>query len=103
MYSLVAGLVLGSSGGTGSFILLFLLWGCYFSPFGPFCNSSIEDPVFCPMFGCEYPPLYLSESSRASQETAISGSCQQALVGIIIASEFGNSIWDEFQGGTVNG
>ena len=28
VYSLVGGLVPGSSGGTGKFILLFLLWGC---------------------------------------------------------------------------
>jgi hypothetical protein len=31
------------------------------------------------MVGCEHPPLYLSGSGRVSQETAISGSCQQAL------------------------
>jgi hypothetical protein len=30
----------------------------------------------------EHPVLYLSGSDRASQETAISGSCQHALVGI---------------------
>ena len=29
-----------------------------------------------PMDGCEHPPLYLLGSGRASQETAISGSCQ---------------------------
>jgi hypothetical protein len=34
------------------------------------------------MGGCEHPPLYLSGSSRVAQETAISGSCQQALLGI---------------------
>jgi hypothetical protein len=34
------------------------------------------------MAGCEHLPLYLSGSRRASQETAISGSCQQALLGI---------------------
>jgi hypothetical protein len=34
------------------------------------------------LVGFEHPPLYLSGSGRASQETAISGSCQQALVGI---------------------
>jgi hypothetical protein len=50
-----------------------------FSSFGPFSSSSIEDSVLSPMVGCKYPPLYLSGSGRASQETAISGSCQQAL------------------------
>jgi len=39
------------------------------------------------MVGWEHPPLYLSGTDRASQETAISGSCQQALVGIH------NSVW----------
>jgi hypothetical protein len=34
------------------------------------------------MVGCEHLPLYLSGSGKASQETAISGSCQQALLGI---------------------
>jgi hypothetical protein len=34
------------------------------------------------MDGCEHPLLYLSGIGRASQETAISGSCQQGLVGI---------------------
>jgi hypothetical protein len=37
------------------------------------------------MDDCEHPFLYLS--GRASQETAISGSCQQALVGIH------NTVW----------
>jgi hypothetical protein len=38
--------------------------------------------VLCLMDDCEHPLLYLSGTGRASQETAISGSCQQALVGI---------------------
>ena len=42
-------------------------------------NFSIGDPVLSPMVGCKYPPLYLSGSGRASQETAIPGSYQQAL------------------------
>jgi hypothetical protein len=39
------------------------------------------------MDDCEHPLLYLSGTGRVSQEAAISGSCQQALVGIH------NSIW----------
>jgi hypothetical protein len=50
-----------------------------FSSLGPFSSSSTRDPVLSPMVGCEYPPLWVS--------TAISGSCQQALVGIH------NSVW----------
>jgi hypothetical protein len=34
------------------------------------------------MVGCEHLPLYLSGSGRASQEIAISRSCQQALLGM---------------------
>jgi hypothetical protein len=33
------------------------------------------------MFGCEYLHLYWSAAGRTSQGTAISGSCQQALLG----------------------
>jgi hypothetical protein len=47
-----------------------------------FCSSFIGDPVLYPIDGCEHGPLYLSGTGRASQGTAISGSCQQALVGI---------------------
>jgi hypothetical protein len=57
------------------------------SSLGPFFSSTIADPVLSPMVGWEHPPLYLSGNGRASQETAISGSCQQALVGIY------NSVW----------
>jgi hypothetical protein len=48
------------------------------SSFSPFSNPSIGDPVLSPMVGCEHPPLYLTGSGRASQETAISGFYQQA-------------------------
>jgi hypothetical protein len=53
-----------------------------FSSLGPFSSSFTGDPLFCPMDGCAHPLLYLSDTGRASQETAKSGSCQQALVGI---------------------
>ena len=36
---------------------------------------------------CEHPLLYLSGTGRASQETAMSGSCQPALVA------FHNPVW----------
>ena len=39
------------------------------------------------MVGCEHPPLYLSGFGKASQETAISCSCQHARHGIH------NSVW----------
>jgi hypothetical protein len=47
-----------------------------------FSSSFIGDPVLCPMVGCEHPLLYLSGTGRASQETALSDFCEQALAGI---------------------
>ena len=38
-------------------------------------------PLLGPMVDCKHPLLYLSGTGRTSQETAISGSCQKALVG----------------------
>ena len=58
-----------------------------FSSLGTFYSSFIGNPMLNPMDGCEHQHLYLSGTGRASQETAISGSCQQALVGIY------NSVW----------
>jgi hypothetical protein len=68
---------------------------CYFSyraadPFsslGTFSNSSIGSPVFHPIDDCEHPLLYFTGTGIASQERAISGSCQQNLSGIC------NSVW----------
>jgi hypothetical protein len=59
----------------------------------PFCflgtisRSSIGGPVFHPIDDCEHPLLYLPGIDIASQETAISGSCQQKFSGIC------NSVW----------
>jgi hypothetical protein len=79
----------------GSWFSLWKLWGlvgCYccfsygvakpFSSLGPFSSSYIGELVLSPMVGWEDPPMYLSGSGRASQETAITGSCQQVLLGI---------------------
>jgi hypothetical protein len=58
-----------------------------FSSLGTFSSSFVGDSVLHPMDGCEHSLLYLPGTGRASQETAISGSCQKALVGIH------NSVW----------
>jgi len=55
--------------------------------FSSFSNSSIGNLLLGPMAGYKHPHLYLSGSDRASQETAISSSCQQTLLGIH------NSVW----------
>jgi len=53
-----------------------------FSFFNPVSNSSIGNPILSSVVSCEDPPVYLSCSAKASQETAILGSCQIALLGI---------------------
>ena len=53
-----------------------------FSSFSPSSNSCTGDPMISLMVDCEHQPLFLSSNGRASHETAILGSCQQALVGI---------------------
>jgi hypothetical protein len=67
---------------------MFLLWS--FNPFsslGTFSSFFIGDLVLHPMDDYEHPLLYLSGTGRASQETAISVSCQEAFVDIC------NSVW----------
>jgi hypothetical protein len=50
-----------------------------FSSISHFSNSSIRDPTLSTIVDYQHLPLYMSGSGRASQETAISGSCHQAL------------------------
>ena len=59
--------------------------------------------MLSPIDGCELPLLYLLGTGRAFQETAISGSYQQALVASTIVSVFGDCTWDGFPGGRVTG
>ena len=68
-----------------------------FSSLGPFSNSSNRDPLLSSMVGFQHPPLYLSGSGKASQESAI------YFVASTIVSGFGNCIWDRSPGGTVTG
>ena len=58
-----------------------------FSSLGTFSSSFIRGPVFHSIDDCEHPLLYLPGTGIASQERAISGSCQQNLSGIC------NSVW----------
>jgi len=83
VYCLVSGLVPRSS-------RVLIGWYCCsygFSCFSTFSNTSIGDPVLSLTVSCKPPHLYQQGSGRGSQETAISGSCQQALLAIH------NSIW----------
>jgi hypothetical protein len=58
-----------------------------FSSLGTFSSSFIGSPVFHTIDDCKHPLLYLPGTGIASQDTAISGSYQQNLVGIC------NSFW----------
>jgi hypothetical protein len=58
-----------------------------FRSLGTFSSFSIGSPVFHPIDECEHPLLYLPGIGIASQEIAMSGSCQQNLAGIC------NSVW----------
>jgi len=77
VYSLVGGLVPGSSG-TSAWLICCSSYGVanHLNYFSPFSNSYIGDLIRSPMVGSEHSPLYLSGCGRASQETAISGSWQ---------------------------
>jgi hypothetical protein len=58
-----------------------------FSSLVTFSSSFIRGPEFHLIDDCEHPLLYLPGTGIASQERAISGSCQQNLSG------FCNSVW----------
>jgi hypothetical protein len=53
-----------------------------FTFLGTFSGSFIGGPVFHPIDDCEHPLLCLPGTPIVSQETAISGSCQQNIVGM---------------------
>jgi hypothetical protein len=88
-YFLIGGLVPRSSGGYWLVHIDVPPMGLQtpFSSLGPFSSSFIGNLVLCPMDDCEHPLLYFPGTGRAPQETAISGSCLQALVGMC------HSVW----------
>jgi hypothetical protein len=54
----------------------------HFNSLGTFSSSSIGGHVFHPIDDSEHPLLYLPGTGIASQELAVSGSCQQNLAGV---------------------
>jgi len=85
VYSLVCCLVPGSSGGIWlvDVVLPTRLQTPSASSVLPLTLSLVSPtPMLSPMVGWEYLHLYWSGSSKASQGTAIPGSCQHALLGI---------------------
>jgi hypothetical protein len=60
-----------------------------------FCRETVNKTKrLLLMVGCKHSHLYCSCFGRGSQETALSGSSQQALVASAIVSGFGGSLWD---------
>jgi hypothetical protein len=86
-FFLTGGLFPGSSGVLVSSYCFSYRAADPFRSFGTFSSSFNSGPLLHPIDDCEHPLLYLPGIGRASQETAISGSCQQNLVGIC------NSVW----------
>jgi hypothetical protein len=87
VYSLVGGPVPGSSGtgwvGFDLLMLLIPLWGCKPLQLLQYLLQVLHRrPCLSPMVGCKHLPLYLLGFGSVSQETAISGSCQQTLSSI---------------------
>jgi hypothetical protein len=70
-----------------------------FNSLGIFCSSFIRGPMFHPIDDCEHPLLYLPGTAIASQETAISGSCQQNLCAEILTESWfsKNYYWQSSQ------
>jgi hypothetical protein len=58
--------------------------------------------VFHPVNDCEHLILCLPGTGIASGEIAISGSCQQNLVGVCKVSGFGGCLWDGSLGTAVS-
>jgi hypothetical protein len=84
-YSLIGGLVPGSFVGAVWPVNTVAPSMWLQDPSGP----SVASPtpplgihILSPMVGCKHPPLHLSGSGKAYQETAVSGFHQQALPGI---------------------
>jgi hypothetical protein len=106
VFSLIGSLVSGSFGDTGSYCSYCCSsYGSAdpFSCLGTFSSSFTGDPVLSPVNGSEHLLLYLSDTGRVSQETAISGSCQEVLLASTIVSGFGGCLWDGSSGGAVSG
>jgi hypothetical protein len=59
-----------------------------FSSLGAFSSSSTGGPVIHPIADCEHPLLCLPGTGIASQERAISGSCQLNLAGVWKTTSF---------------
>ena len=105
VFSLICGLVPGSSEVTGYFILLVLLQDCKpLHLLGYFLQLLHKGPcALHPMDDCEHPLLYSPGTGKVQQETAISGSYQLALVGTCLVSGFCGCLWGGYPSGAASG
>jgi hypothetical protein len=103
VYSLLGGLVSGSSGEAGWLTLLLCPWGC--NPpqlLQSFPNSSIGDPMLSSMVVCKHPSPYLSGSGRASRRQVYQAPISKHFPASVIASVFGDCIWHGSPGWAVS-
>jgi hypothetical protein len=100
VFSFIGGLVPGSSGGTGYFILLFLLWGCK-TPSAPWVLS------LAPPLGtlCSVQWMAVSIHFCICQAVAeplrrqlYQAPVSKLLLAFTIVSGFGGCLWDESPG-----
>jgi hypothetical protein len=106
MYTLVGGLVPGSSEGTGWFMLLLLLWGCKpLQLLGSFLWSLHWGPCLCSV-------QWLAESfhfcicqalAEPLRRQLYHATVSKPLLASTIVSGFGDCIWDGSPGGVVSG
>jgi hypothetical protein len=73
----------------------------HFSSLGTLSSSFIRGPMLHPIDDYKHPPMHLPGTGIASQERAVSGSCQKNLIAYVIVPVSGGCIWDESPGGAV--
>jgi hypothetical protein len=107
VYSLVGGPISASSGSGGVWpvdtVAPSMRLQTPSAPSVPSSTPPSETPKLSPMVDCKLPPLYLSNSGKASQEAAISGFHQQALPDIHNNVQVWWQYMGWFLGGTVSG
>jgi hypothetical protein len=101
-YSLAGGLVLGSSGGSGWFILLFFLWGCKaLQLLGPSPNSSTGVPCSVGWLAASIPICIHKVLVKPLRRNPCQAPVSKHFLAIV--SGFGVCRWDGSPGGAVSG
>jgi hypothetical protein len=72
------------------------------SSFSPFSISSIGDPTFSLMVGCEHLPLYLSGFAELLRRHPYQAPVSKHFPASTTESRFGDGMWDAFAAGVVS-